>query len=189
MIAESLQNLIDNTGVGHRKESFELMIQHLMSITNPVIVETGCARMPGNWHGDGQSTLIFDRYINIYGGEFYSVDIDPNNVSCAKRLVSDRTNLNCSDSISWLWNFNKNNKKIDLLYLDSFDFDFDNHSPSMQHHLKEFCAILPSLGNTLIAVDDNWSNYGKGYLIKEFMNAIGKQPIYEGYQILWRWNE
>jgi hypothetical protein len=186
----TLEKMLDLTVSGHRKESFEKMIAHLKTIDNPLIVETGCSRQLDNWGGDGMSTVIFDKYINEYGGEFNAVDINLDNVKMAQSLVSDKTTVHCSDSVSWLWNFNKLGKKIDLLYLDSFDFDQHNPGPSMCHHLFELTAIRPSLKKgTMIAVDDNFGYFGKGMLVKHFMEHIGNPIVHTGYQLIWIWNE
>jgi hypothetical protein len=188
-IPKTIDEMLEKTIAGHRKESFEIMLAHLKTIDDPLIVETGCARCPDNWKGDGMSTVIFDKHINMYGGELHTVDIDINNVDLAKTLVSNKTTIYCSNSVAWLWEFNKLGRKIDLLYLDSFDFDQDNPAPSQQHHLYELLAISGSLCNgTMIAVDDNFGDCGKGQLIKEFMEQIGNVIIYNGYQQIWKWS-
>jgi len=186
----TLEEMIDKTVPGYRKESFEKMIAHLKTIDQPVIVETGCSRQADNWGGDGMSTVIFDKYINTYNGEFDAVDINPDNAKFAQSLVSDKTTVHCSDSIAWLWNFNKLGKKIDLLYLDHFDFDQHNPGSSMSHTLFELTAVRPSLKKgTMIAVDDNFGHFGKGMLVKHFMEHIGNPMVHTGYQFIWIWNE
>jgi predicted O-methyltransferase YrrM len=189
LLPKTIEDMLERTVAGHRKESFELMLAHLKTIDNPLIIETGCARCPDNWQGDGMSTVIFDRHINLFGGELHTVDIDPNNVELARAMVSDRSTIHCADSVAWLWEFNKFGRKIDLLYLDSFDFDFNDPAPSQQHHLYELTAIVGSLRNgTMIAVDDNFGDRGKGQLIKKFMEHIGNPMIHNGYQQIWKWH-
>jgi len=190
LLPKTIDEMLEKTVAGHRKESFEIMLAHLTTVDNPLIVETGCARCPDNWRGDGMSTVIFDKHINMFGGELHTVAIDPYNVELAETLVSKKTTIHCSDSVAWLWEFNKLERKIDLLYLDSFDFDQDNPAPSQQHHLYELTAIIGSLRNgTMIAVDDNFGNCGKGQLIKEFMEHVGNSMIHNGYQQIWKWNK
>src|SRR5210317_961591 len=76
---------------------FELLDQK--EDKNFFIVETGCMRAD---HGqlafgdDGASTYILDDFINYYDGEVVSVDIDPDNVSHAQKMVSERTTVYCS---------------------------------------------------------------------------------------------
>lgn len=185
----TLEEMLDKTlsSYCNRKESFEKMIAHLKTIDNPLIVETGCNRSTDNWAGDGMSTIIFDKYINDYNGELHSVDIDQRHVNLATSLVSNKTTIHCSDSVAWLWNFNKLGRKIDLLYLDSFDYDGSN-GLSMQHHMYELTAALPSLKNgTMIAVDDHFGDHGKGELVKRFMGHIGIPLLHNGYQLIWQW--
>jgi hypothetical protein len=49
-------------------------------------------------------------------------------------------------------------------------------------------VIWPSLvKDTVIAVDDNFENgKGKGQYVREFLSNIGIEPIYSGYQIVWK---
>jgi hypothetical protein len=185
---EHLQELVNKTTF--RSPSFAIMINHVMSIHEPLIVETGCARQENNFEGDGMSTAIFDTFVNYHGGEFYSVDINSDNVRFAASR-SKKVNITCSDSVRFLYNQSKvwvaQNRKIDLLYLDSFDFDIDNPHPSSLHHIFELAAIMPCLKEgTMICVDDNFDTAGKGSYVKEFMDLIGKERIYTDYQWIWK---
>jgi predicted O-methyltransferase YrrM len=183
----NLQELLDNNGV--RKPSFEIMIDKLSKKNNPLIIETGCVRQLNDF-GAGMSTVIFDKYIEQNGGECYSIDINPNNINLAK-MITKNINLICSDSVSYLFNKNKElrdeNKYVDLLYLDSFDFDHNDPHPSSMHHIMELLCIWPSCTKgTIVAVDDNFDNgSGKGTYVKQFMSNIGINPIFDGYQIVW----
>ncbi|NDA63551.1 MAG: class I SAM-dependent methyltransferase [Chitinophagia bacterium] len=183
----NLEYLLDNNG--KRKASFELMLQKISAKSRPLIIETGCVRRLENF-GDGMSTVIFDKYIDQNDGECYSIDINPNNIELAKSITK-KVNLICSDSISYLFEKNKElrqqNRYVDLLYLDSFDFDAYNPHPSAMHHIMELLCIWPSCqSGTIIAVDDNFEGgNGKGKYIKQFMTSIGVPPIYDGYQIVW----
>jgi hypothetical protein len=178
---------------------FELLDQK--EDKNFLIVETGCMRAD---HGqlalgdDGASTFIFDDFINYYDGEVLSVDINPSNVEHATRMTSDKTKVTCSDSVKYLWSLPEE-KKIDFLYLDSYDFEPDNPVPSQKHHLKELCAVMKNLKKgTIICVDDHlntpiFDQYratlaygGKATFIEDFMNDIGAELLHDGYQILWR---
>ena len=174
---------------GKRQPSFTLMMEHLSKYTNPVIIETGCAREENSFDSNGMSTLIFDEYVKNNGGEFYSVDIDPTNTNFA-RSRTDVARITTGDSVKFLFEFNEQNKKVDLLYLDSFDIDPNNPHPSSLHHILELAAIRPSLKEgTMICVDDNWVHNnqasGKGIYIYQFMTLIGKPKVYNGYQWIW----
>ena len=89
------------TKIGKRGPSFVKMLEHIGSLENPLIVETGCARQENNYDGDGMSTLIFNEFSKIKG-EFWSVDINPDNIEFAKKHC-DNTNLVCSDSVLFLY--------------------------------------------------------------------------------------
>lgn len=184
-----------NNPVRDRATSFEMIFKLLdqKEDKNFLIVETGCMRAD---HGqfafgdDGASTYIFDDFINFYDGEFYSVDINQDNVNHAQSLVSDKTKVVCSDSVKYLWSLPKD-KKIDFLYLDSYDVRRDNPHPSQLHHVKEMCAAIDKLRKgSIVCIDDHDAFFtggviGKGTYVKEFMDAIGAECIHEGYQIVW----
>lgn len=186
-----------------RASSFQLIFELLekKKDKNFLIVETGCMRSD---HGqlafgdDGASTFIFDDFINFYDGEVLSVDINQNNVNHAKSMVSPKTKVECMDSVEFLWNL-PSKKKIDFLYLDSYDFDPENPIPSQLHHVKELCAVMKNLKKgTIIVVDDHlntpeFASYrstlakgGKAGFIENFMSNIKAEVLHDGYQIVWR---
>lgn len=104
-------------------------------------------------------------------------------------------------------------KRVDLIYLDSWDVNWKDPLPSAIHGLNEFLTILPSLKKgSIILVDDTPLNKeimkeiqpshvesfvlsekkygfppGKGSLIKIFLEhlKIGKK-IAHCYQLLWQ---
>lgn len=179
-----MQEIVDILNkTGKRAEAFAMMINHVAQKKHPIIVETGCARLEDNYQGDGMSTLIFDKFVNKFGGEFYSVDINPENVAFASKHIGPRSVVTCSDSVKYLSQFNK---PIDLLYLDSFDFDPNNPHPSSLHHIFELTAIMPYLRTgTMVAVDDNFDTIGKGDYVKQYFDLLGNNRIYTGYQWIW----
>ena len=63
--------------LGKRRDSFDTMFTFLGEFKHPTIVETGTYREQNNYEGDGCSTLLFDKYIECYGGNLISIDIDP----------------------------------------------------------------------------------------------------------------
>ncbi len=158
------------------------------------ILETGCMRSD---HGelcfgdDGCSTFIFDQFIQMMGGEFYSVDINPENVGYARKWAkSEKSFVICKDSVSYLYGIPAR-VKFDLIYLDSFDITRDNPHPSMLHHLKELCAVLKNTEKgTLIVIDDHDAfldgQTSKGGYVKDFMKDIKAELVYEGYQIVFQ---
>ena len=179
-----------------RASSFSIVFEELdkMNKTDYTIVETGCMRAD---HGDmafgddGASTYIFDDFINYYDGQVISVDICQANVDHANKKTSDRTTAYCEDSVSYLWGMGLKTK-IDFLYLDSYDIERDNPHPSQLHHVKELCAVIKHLKKgSIVCVDDHDAFFtggqiGKGNYVKEFMEAIGAELLYEGYKIVWK---
>ena len=200
--AKMLQPAGPTSPVRDRATSLSMVFEILDQKKNKdfFIVETGCMRAD---HGqlalgdDGASTYIFDDFINFYDGEVVSVDINPDNVRHAQKMVSDRTTVYCSDSVEFLWNI-PTKRKIDLLYLDSYDFEPDNPIPSQKHHLKELTAVMKNLRKgSIIMVDDNantpefeWftkiAQGGKAGFVKEFMKDVGAELLLDEYQIIWR---
>lgn len=183
-----------------RGPSFAMMLDHLDQIQNPLIVETGCARLEDNFDGDGMSTLIFNEYVKEFGGEFHSVDIEQANVDFVQQRCGN-THSHCSDSVKFLYEFNQQlrneNRHIDLLYLDSFDLDIENPHPSSLHHIFELTAITASLKKgTMVVVDDNiWCTnektneskiVGKGEYVDQYFKMLGMEKLYNGYQWVWK---
>jgi len=182
--------------VRDRAASFEIVFNEMekKEDKNFLVVETGTMRSD---HGslafgdDGASTYIFDDFINYYDGKVLSVDIKQENVDYANNNTSDKTTVTCMDSVKYLWSLPKD-KKIDFLYLDSYDIQRDNPHPSQLHHVKEMCAAIDKLRKgSIVVIDDHDAFFtggkiGKGTYVKQFMNDIDAELLYEGYQIVWR---
>jgi hypothetical protein len=149
------------------------------------IIETGCVRSD-RIAADGYSTVLFDQFVNAHDGRVYSVDINQEHCQFARKLVSDKTEIICSDSVEFLWNFRKE-REIDLLYLDSYDLVVSNPQPAMLHCLEELCAAINKLDKgTIILIDDHYDDqFGKGAYVLEFMNKIKCKRAFYGYHIGW----
>lgn len=173
--------------LAHRARTFRRTFELLLAAERDgyFVVETGCARQAGNWSGDGQSTLLFDRFVSLHGGEVLSFDSDRAACEAARGQVSERTRIEQVDAIRGLEQLPPG-RPIDLLYLDSLDVDWDDPHPSSLHHLKELCAALPKLApGTLVVVDDDPEGRGKGQLIRELMDRAGVRPVFDEYQVGW----
>ena len=182
------------------------------SLDGPIrIVETGCVRLKGNWAGDGQSSILFDQYINFRDSESTCITVDINEISvrACRELVSPRTKAVQQDSVQFLSNlvreYTANNQTISFLYLDSFDLDMNYWQPSAIHHLKELTIAIRALNSeSLVVVDDcpatsdfilNENNTldfitrprvgGKGRLVAEFADAVGANCLFAQYQAGW----
>lgn len=179
--------------LGLREWTFEKIFSYLDSLKrSPVIIETGTYRQENNYFGDGCSTLLFDCYVDNYGGTLLSVDIDP--IACElARTTTKHAEIIESDSVEYLGNLTG---RCDLLYLDSYNIeDWYNDWEAAAHHLKElFAAKNVIVPGTLIVVDDNLispedKRYGKGRLIYELMDSLGIEPYFDSYQVGWIWQE
>lgn len=197
--------------LGLRRDSFRMAFDFLAKKRprGHLIVETGCARQPDNWSGEGQSTYLFDRFANEFEGEVLSVDINPNSCAYARSIVGPRTTVITEDSVSFLHRLGRDlvkaGRPIDLLYLDSLDWHPANPMPSAVHQLKELCAISPALAaKSLVMVDDAFralcgvrqgpENYrlvrdqgiaGKATYVAQYFQQIGVPMLFEGYQCGW----
>ncbi len=151
------------------------------------IVETGTARNGEcNCRGDGCSSPIWGQWANRNKALVYSVDIDPQAINCSSAACtsySKRMKFAMSDSVEFLENFNK---PIDFLYLDSYDFDSANPTPSQEHHLKEIIAAYPHLHKkSIIMIDDcDLPHGGKGMLAIQYLLDKGWKIGLSGYQVV-----
>src|SRR5882672_2406011 len=85
----------------HRSNTFRKMFVHLDKFKDPIIVETGCVGDISNafWLNQGCSTILFDRYVSLNGGHFWSVDIDLERVQSAEKLMGESSQVSCGDSV------------------------------------------------------------------------------------------
>lgn len=172
------------------------------------ILETGSSAWGSN------SSLLFDSYVSNFGGTFESVDLRIEPSITLHEKCSTQTTLYCDDSIRFLkkWVAHNLDKKIELLYLDSWDVNWANPTPSALHGLAEFLAASPNLKNgSLLLIDDtpinpsffaeaqpdliNFMDFykkhgfypGKGSIVKELLKSIGRgEEIQHQYQLLWK---
>ena len=149
--------------LGVRQYSFSKIFNYLDNLPDPIIiVETGCLRMKDNFSGDGQSTLLFDKYAQhrSNGSKVYTVDINPDATKICEEVVSKNVSITTGDSVKYLnelsKKFNEDKIKVSFFYLDSFDVDWRSPEPSCEHHLKELTSIKNILyKDTLVVVDDS----------------------------------
>ena len=174
--------------LGKREETFRLVFEVLEKKKKDfyVIVETGCIRKQNNWEGDGYSTVLFDRFVNVYDGIVYSVDINDEHCQLARYFASDKSTVVTGDSVRFLWELELEHK-IDLLYLDSYDISSEDVHDSALHHFMELQAARNNLASdSLIVADDcDRTDYGKGRYIKQFMDHVENEAVIEGCQLGW----
>ena len=195
-----------------RANTFRKMFEYLDRLDTPInIIETGCARTKDDWSGEGQSTILFDRYIHHHAAEskFYSVDINKSAVDYARTFIGPKTVLTNDDSVKYLAKLTEDllagGQTADLVYLDAHDLDWHYWYPSAAHHLMELCSVLRILRkDTLVVVDDsaisahfvraanNTINFvsppiigGKGRMVAEFAARVGAKVEFSEYQAGW----
>lgn len=190
-----LDNFFDSVipDVAHRRASFEFICNRLLEKSEPFrIVETGTARAPHNFIGDGCSTIIWDNLNNLFTknqSTVISVDVDFESIQKASAAVDNVTFIN-QDSVTYLRQLFMENTadKIDLLYLDSFDYFPGMELQSMAHHLAELTAVYFGLkSGCYIMVDDcHHAHAGKHVMVREFLGMLRVFPVFEGYQTIWQ---
>jgi hypothetical protein len=166
-----------------RREMLLLALRRLWELRRgpACIVETGTLRndSPTGRDGDGWSTVAWGWYCACVGGRVYTVDCDAGNLEVCRRVTAPYAaaiEYVHSDSVEFLRAWSEEAisasrllpfafrpsphtgklfafPKIDLLYLDSFDY-LDREG-SEAHNLAEARAALPHLaGVCLVLIDD-----------------------------------
>ena len=186
-----------------RAKTFRQIFEYLDQQAGPIlIIETGVARQPDNWAGDGQSTVMFDRYVTARGPDshVHAVDISTDSVAACRAMVGDQTTVHLQDSVKFL---NELARGAEVLRPNLVYLDWDYWFPRAAHCIKEFAAITPLLNpNTLLVTDDSppvthilvsgeqtviapAKIAGKGRLLAEYADQIGVAPYFAQYQAGW----
>ncbi len=170
-----------------RYSTFKLCMELLEQRNAKILVETGTARCGlANCISDGCSTPIFGEWARDHGATLFSVDISPEAIQQAQlALIAINPNVQFAtqDSVQFLAQFGQ---RIDFLYLDSYDFDFNNPHPSQFHHFREIQAVYPFLHpNTVIMIDDcGLPHGGKGKYVINFLLSKGWVVLASSYQTI-----
>ena len=168
--------------LGKRHEAFAAIAELLPEGCH--IIETGTVRQIDNWEGDGQSTIVWDTLATNLGGTVTTIDINPIGAELVAELELQATTAIVGNSLDVIPTLTGH---ADLLYLDSFDVDFENPLPAAAHHLSELMAALNLLApGSLVAVDDNQDDQGKGSEVAWFLAEHGAVEIVRGYVRVWR---
>jgi hypothetical protein len=170
-----------------RASSFRKIFQNLINLEKDYyhIVETGSIRGWDQW-GDGQSTRLFDSFVNYFDGCVTTIDINIKYTELTHNNTSDKVQAINGNSLEILPTI-KN--CADLLYLDSFDNGPGDELNSSLHHLYELiCSKNIIDNNTIIAVDDtDEDGEGKGKYIVEFVQKANfKILVHEGRQFAFK---
>jgi hypothetical protein len=168
--------------LGKRHEAFATIAELLPEGCR--IIETGTVRQVDNWEGDGQSTIVWDTLATSLGGTVTTIDINPIGAELVAELELQAPTAIVGDSLDVIPTLTG---QCDFLYLDSFDVDFENPQPAAAHHLSELTAALNLLHpGSLVAVDDNRDDQGKGSEVAWFLAEHGAVEIVCGYVRVWR---
>lgn len=168
-----------------RWEAFSFIAKDQLEREKVGILETGCLREPGNWAGDGQSTLVWDWIVSRKRGRGASLDIDHSACAIARTHVKAMGVL-AADSIGFLSGFGA--WPVSLLYLDAYDYLPGDEVNAAMHQVAEVAAVWKNLpSGCLIASDDNFDALtGKGTLVHRLLGSFGIKPIVLSYVLVWR---
>ena len=169
-----------------RNESFLKVIEILCKeYKSPItIVETGCIRniTEESKIGDGWSTVNWEYYCKKTNSKVFVVDINSQHIAQSKSIIPESTFVEYieSDSVEYLKRFSG---KIDLLYLDSYDYcgDMENIIKCHNHSLNEVKASFNKLNEKcFILIDDIFNEQwdGKGKLSIPYLLDKGFQLVY-----------
>lgn len=175
-----------------RQNSFKKTLQLLNDRKVKILVETGTSRNGlENTRGDGAATIVFGKWAEKNNAYLYSVDISKDSVDGSQKAVKELhlekyISVCHEDALSFLKSFDK---KIDFLYLDSYDYsktDIDIQQKSQEHHLKEFQLSESKLhDNSIVLIDDcGLPGGGKGKLVIDYMLKKNWEIIINKYQVL-----
>ncbi len=186
---ENIENI--NYFAGNLREyNFKFIEEYIKKNNCLNILETGTIRgHPDTFNylgGDGLSTLIFAHFSKIYNLNFYSIDVSPHSISQSKEILKqfnlhDYVNYINSDSVKFLSEFKE---KIDILYLDSYDFTENEEFNSQNHQLKEIIAAHDKLKkHSLVFLDDcDQRDEGKCRLSSDFLINNNYTLLVKNYQ-------
>lgn len=142
-------------------------------IRKPVILETGSSA-----YGTNSSVLLANLAV-ITDGQFDTIDLNKDTYLKISNSLYEKfgvnENLNChfGDSIEYI---NKYPKKVNVVYLDSFDLNPDKFNESAQHGLGEFDAIKNKLAPiAFILIDDTPSTIE---IFKKMCSSQFLQSVY-----------
>lgn len=170
-----------------RWDGFCYILRDQLSREHPCILETGTLRNAGNWHGDGQSTRIWDWIAKRKKGFVVSVDKDSAACFLAQMECQD-SHIVCQDSIALFRGFLP--VAPTLLYLDSIEWGAtrETNISCWMNQVGELAAVWDKLpSGCLIASDDSQSpDIGKPVLTRRLFEALAIAPEHDSYIVCWR---
>lgn len=175
-----------------RWSCFRQIALFLLAQEKPIhIVETGGLRGPGNFDGDGNSTILWDWLSSQTGGTLISLDLHDH---CGKHMlehcpgmISGSSHFVRGDSLEWILTHSHKLSAVSLLYLDSYDYSSAQRGRASLHAAGELALAWDALpSGCLIAIDDCISvDEGKHLLISNFFRLQGIPPVLDTYITAW----
>jgi hypothetical protein len=173
----------ENFGSPTRKPGFDKAAALFLDNGGKVIVETGCY----HYQPQGNSTFHLAKLAESCTGELHSVDTNPDHIKTASESVAGikTVQFHQCDSVAFLSQFQR---QIDLLYLDSLDFDKNCPIASRLHNLAEMGAAIGKMSEHGVVLIDDW-NWGDGewtkpFYTKTFLEYRKWRLVLEDYQLV-----
>lgn len=173
-------------GSPSREKGFTLAADIFRKNKGKLIVETGCLWEPSQ----GQSTIFFAELAKETGAKFVSLDSNPEHCTFARKAAPNAAVI-CADSLNYLsspFTPPHDLTVIDLLYLDSFDWDSSKPNIHSIYNVAELGACLGKMAKHSCILLDDW-NGGSGDWLKcplsrELLLYRGWKLVNEDYQLL-----
>jgi hypothetical protein len=170
----------------NRDIGFDILLREAAArFCRPMIVETGCIRVPEDWSGAGYSTMVLGAFAQYTEGHLRSIDVDPKHCEFARQECygweaieivqgEGRSVLPSLDGL------------IDVLALDSMDTE---NPDCAKNAFAELQAALPMLhAMSLVIFDDTIVVDGKcrglGAKAVPWMLDRGWKVLHAGYQTI-----
>ncbi len=169
-------HLLRSGNPGHpNKKAFENVLRNFSGV--PLnIVETGTSA----WGAD--STRLWDEYVRNSGGRVRSVDLRPDPSMRLSGKLSKNTELSIGDSVEFLQSLYDNKESVDLIYLDSYDVDWENPEPAELHGEAEFKIAMELVRVGGIILINDTPTPGAAFRVGVRMNdaVLGGSPSIRG---------
>lgn len=172
-----------------RKNSLDLALSLLYGRSEPMrtltLVEIGTIRGMDEAHSNGWSTLAFAAFCQHLQTRknrvcrFHSIDVSESSCSVSRTVLGQygllpHANIVCENAHTWI--LKMEDHRIDLLYLDGWDYHLGNERESEVETLKFLRSAIPKLNDrALVLFDDNFDAQftGKGRLAIPFLLSEG----------------
>ncbi|RJR25780.1 class I SAM-dependent methyltransferase [Candidatus Microgenomates bacterium] len=174
--------------LGSRFPTIKAALNLFLQNDGRTIVKTGTLRSLGHRWKEGNSTIVFGEFVSRYGGHLWTCDSNEEVIETAKtetKKYAENITYICEDPLGFIEKFDK---KIDLLFLNSFGpIPEGDASLAQEHNLKELLLAFPKTSpKGIILLDDNWyPNGGKTALSKKYLSFKGWNCVLDFHQSLW----